>query len=296
MTVFNSGISWCTGTLNLTVGCTKVSAACDNCYAETLVHRGITGSRDFEQVRFFPKRLADLRRFRPSVSASGAVEPKMVFVNSLSDFWHEQIPDPFIHQALDEFEQHPQTILQILTKRPVRMRKLIADRYGNSGVPANFWLGVSAEDNRVAGRLNVLRRLKDQVGGFTAFVSVEPIVAPCDGLDFTGIDWVLTGGESGPRCRDMDFAWLEQANEAALGAGIALHFKQFGHPRNNPVVRQLMQAHGLGPAQAFARAVADGVELAPDEKGGATYKGRVVQEKPSHYHELRAALNDGKLL
>jgi|SRR5579864_3014571 len=292
MTVLNSGISWCTGTLNLTVGCTKVSAACDFCYAEDWVHRGLhQGNRDFETLRFFPKRLADLRRFAPAKNAAGEIEPKWVFVNSLSDFWHEQIPDEFIDDALDAFEQHPQVILQILTKRPVRMRKHVQARYGNRGVPANFWLGVSAEDSRVKGRLNILRRLKDQVGEFTAFTSVEPIVAPCDELDFTGIDWVLTGGESGRHARDMLFPWLEQANEKALGAGIPLHFKQYGTPRNNPYVRHIMEQTGATAANAFRDAVAFGRELAPNEKGGATYKGRVIQEKPAHFYRLKAEFN-----
>jgi len=125
-------------------------------------------------------------------------------------------------------------------------------------VPANLWLGVSAEDNRVKGRPNILRRLKDRLGEFTAFVSVEPIVAPCDELDFTGIDWVLTGGESGPRARVMPFEYLEQANEKAIAAGIPLHLKQYGRPRNNPVVQQLMQRTGLGPSEAFKAAVAEG--------------------------------------
>lgn len=291
MTVLNSGISWCTGTLNLTVGCTKVSAACDNCYAETLVQRGFMGSRDFSELRFYPNRIHDLKRFKPRRNAAGEFEPSMVFVNSLSDFWHEDIPADFINASLDRFEEHPQVIMQILTKRPVRMRKLIFERYGNRGVPANFWLGVSAEDNRVKARLNILRRLKDQVGDFTAFVSVEPIVAPCDELDFTGIDWVLTGGESGPHCRQMDFLWLEQANEKALAAGIPLHFKQYGAPANNPLAQGLARANGWSAKRALDEAIKQKLELAPDEKGGATYKGRVIQEKPAHFHQLKAELN-----
>ncbi len=294
MTVLNSGISWCTGTLNLTVGCTKVSAACDNCYAETLVNRGILGDRDFSKLRFHPGRIKDLRRFAPARNAEGHLEPKMVFVNSLSDFWHEDIPEQFIQDALDAFEAHPLVIVQILTKRPVRMRKIAQARYSNKGVPPHIWLGVSAEDNRVKGRLNILRRLKDQVGDFTAFVSVEPIVAPCDELDYTGIDWVLTGGESGPHARDMRFEHLEQANEKALDANIALHMKQYGHPRNNPVVQQLAR-RGLGVQQAFKMAIAEGLELAPHEKGGATYKGRVIQEKPTHFHRLKAELNTERI-
>jgi protein gp37 len=102
----------------------------------------------------------------------------MVFVNSLSDFWHERILEYFIHQALDAFEQHPRTIMQILTKRPGRMRRFVYDRYGNSGIPANIWLGVTCEDNRVKRGLDLLRDVKDRVGDFTAFTSIEPITAP----------------------------------------------------------------------------------------------------------------------
>jgi protein gp37 len=291
MTVLNSGISWTTGTLNLTVGCTKVSDACTNCYAESLVRRGILpGGGDFSTLKFHPKRIHDLRKFAPARNEAGKLEPKMVFVNSLSDFFHEDIPDQFISDNLDAFEQHPNIIIQILTKRPVRMRRIAQARWGNRGVPPHIWLGVSAEDNRVKGRLNILRRLKDQVGDFTAFVSVEPIVAPCDELDFTAIDWVLTGGESGPKARDMLFMHLEQANEKALEAGIPLHFKQYGTSRNNPVVRQLMSRQ-VSAGAAFKRAVERGLELAPDEKGGATYKGQVIRQKAAHWHLLNADLN-----
>lgn len=292
MTVPNSKISWCTGTLNLTVGCTKVSSACENCYAEELVER--LWKQDFGKVVFHAKRLADLRKFQPAVGADGFLEPKMVFVNSLSDFWHEQIPDSFIDNALDSFEANPKVIIQILTKRPVRARKHLAARYKGSGIPPNFWLGVSAEDNRTAARINILRRLKDQVGEFCAFVSVEPIVEACDKLDFTGIDWVLTGGESRRRelPRPMPFIALEEANEKALGAGIALHFKQYGHPQNNPyAVAIVAKTPKLSIHKAFALAIAEGQELAPHEKGGATYKGRVIQEKPPHFYRLRDDLN-----
>ncbi len=293
MTVLKSGISWCTGTLNLTRGCTKVSAGCDNCYAEMLVHR--TFAEDFGTVRFFPERLKDLAKFRPAVDGTGRRMPKLVFVNSLSDFWHDAISDEFIHRALDAFEAESETVLQILTKRPVRMRRILSERYRASGIPGHLWFGVSCEDNRVAARLNFLRRLKDQVGEFCAFVSVEPIIGPTDQLDFTGIDWVLTGGESGPRCRPMQFPWLERANDQALSMGAALHFKQFGHAKNNPVVRHIMTIEGLGVTAAFAEAVRRKLELAPHEKGGATYNGRVVQQKPQAYLRLVEAINRARL-
>jgi protein gp37 len=287
MTVLNSGISWTTGTLNLTVGCTRVSAACDNCYAATLVNR-LMGGGFYDTMRLHPNRLKDLRKFAPARNAAGELEPKMVFVNSLSDFWHEVIPEQFIHQALDAFEQHPQTIIQILTKRPGRMRRIISDRYRH-GVPANIWLGATCEDNRVTRILDIVRATKDAVGEFTAFASVEPIVGPCNEIDLSGIDWVLTGGESGPRARPMDFAWLEQINEKALAASIPLHFKQYGHPRNNPLMQPYL-GRGYKVTAAWAAVLASGLELAPQEKGGATYKGRTYHEKPAHWFALVHAL------
>jgi protein gp37 len=289
VTVPNSKISWCTGTLNLTVGCTRVSAACDHCYADITVNR-VYGGGFFEQIRYFPQRLEDLRKFAPGVGADGLVEPKMVFVNSLSDFWHESIPERFIHQALDAFEQHPKTIIQILTKRPGRMRRVIEDRY-RAGVPAHFWLGVTAEDNRVKRMLDIMRGTKERVGEFTAFTSVEPITAPADELDFTGLDWVLTGGESGPKARPMQFAWLEAVHDKVLEAGIALHFKQYGSNYNSPVIRAIMAADGVGVTRAFNLAVERGLELAPEEKGGATYKGKIYNDKPPAFHQLKEKLN-----
>jgi protein gp37 len=289
MTVVNSNISWCTGTLNLTVGCTKISAACDHCYAERLVNRALWGNGDFATLQYHPDRLRDLRKFLPALGGDGKVFPKMIFVNSLSDFWHEAIPLDFVHRALDEFERHPTIIFQILTKRPGRMRRVITDRY-RAAVPAHFWIGVTCEDNRVKRGLDILRDTKDQVGEFTAFTSIEPITAPCDQIDLTGIDWVLTGGESGPFARLMEFEWLEQANEKALAAGIALHFKQYGHPRNNPLVQQALR-DGMKIKAAFAHVCSGGQELAPHEKGGATYKGRVYHQKPPHWTLLKAGLN-----
>lgn len=220
---------------------------------------------------------------------SGMLYPHLVFVDSMSEFWHEQIPDDFIHNALDAFERYPTTIFQILTKRPARMRRIITDRYGGSGVPPHFWLGVTCEDNRVKRVLDILRATKDRVGEFTAFTSIEPITAPRDEIDVNGIDLVITGGESG-HGRPMKFEWLEQANENALSHGIALHFKQYGHPRNNPIVQRHM-ANGLKVLAAWKKAVADGEELAPEEQGGATYKGRLYREKPPHWHALHSSLN-----
>jgi protein gp37 len=252
----------------------------------------VYGGGFFDKLRLFPERLKDLRKFGPRITSDGTFEPCCVFLNSLSDFWHEKIPDDFINQALDEFERHPHTILQILTKRPGRMRRFIVDRYKKSRVPEHFWLGVTAEDNRVTRMLDLMRATKDSVGDFTAFASVEPITAPADQLEFTGIDWVLTGGESGPGARPMDFKWLETVHDKVLSAGIPLHFKQYGSPRNNPSVELVLKfGRTLSPGAALKIAIARGLELAPNEKGGATYKGQLYHQKPPHWHKLKASLN-----
>jgi protein gp37 len=256
------------------------------------VHRGLHGNRDFSTLKFFPQRIKDLRRFAPAPCPDGLIEPKMVFVNSLSDFWHEDIPEKFIEDALDAFEQHPDVIIQILTKRAGRMRRVISDRYGNRPVPANFWFGVTCEDNRVARTLDILRGTKDRVGEFTAFASIEPITAPCDKINLHGIDWVLTGGESGPHARPMEFSWLEELHERIADLGTPLHFKQYGHPRNNPYAIRYMNRDGCSPTHALKQAIATGMELSTHEKGGATYKGRLIQEKPAHFYRLKAALNE----
>jgi hypothetical protein len=151
-----------------------------------------------------------------------------------------------------------------------------------------LWLGVTAEDNRLAPALELLRQTKDQVGEFTAFASVEPITAPADKLDFAGIDWVLSG-ESGPKARPMQFDWLEDVHERILAAGIPLYFKQYGHAQNHPAARIWPD---LTPAQALLKAVEQGLERAPRKNGGATYKGRIIQEKPAGYYRLKQSINN----
>ena len=291
MTVTGTKISWTNSTWNWAVGCTKVSAGCDNCYASALVgNTRFNFGHAFEDLQLHPNRLAHVGRFRPIPAGDGTRLPHLVFTNSMSDAWHEKIPTEFIHKVLDVMEAHPTTIFQVLTKRPIRARQILVDRYGNSGIPANFWVGVSAEDNRVAARLNVLRSIKERTGGtMTAFVSVEPIVGPTDALNFTGIDWVITGGESGGGARVMQTEWLMPAVENAKLAGAALWHKQHGTPWSHPLLH--FAPHG-GIRSRFQWLVDQGYELLPDEKGGATLRGKVTwREFPAHYHAATAALN-----
>ena len=255
------------------------------------INRGHVFKNPFEKVSLHLDRLAQLRRFGPVAESSTSVRPRLLFVNSMSDFWHEQVPDEAIHQALDAFEKYPTTVFQILTKRPVRARKLLTDRYGNSGIPPQMWFGVSVEDNRVAGRLNIMRRLKEQTGGnMTLFASVEPIVGPTDQIDFTGLDWVITGGESGPGARLMQREWLLPAIERARLAGARIWHKQSGTKQSHPNLSE-SPAHWK-ITERFQWLIDHGWEHLPQEKGGATVDRATYRELPLSFHQLKAKLSD----
>ena len=290
MPVMQSHISWCDSTWNPMTGCTKVSPGCNNCYAEAMAKR-LWGDRAFADIRIYPERLDQVRKFKPIKVEDGSLRPRLVFVNSMSDIFHEDVPDTFRDQIFDAIEGTPLTVFQCLTKRAHGMRKYIHARFRNRPVPDNIWLGPSVEDNRVNGRLRITRALKDDVGEFTAFASVEPIIGPCDALDFTRIDWVLTGGESGWHARPMQLQWLRQAHAGARAARAPIHFKQFGHVRNNPTVTALMRDHGYSMERAFGEACSRGLEKEPGEKGGATLDGEVLHEKPPAYYRIQNRLN-----
>lgn len=287
LTVIGTNISWTNSTWGLATGCTKVSAGCDNCYAETLVNRLPTFNQRFDEVRLRLERLKDVRRFKP-IPVAGELLPHMVFVNSLSDFWHDDIPDDVIFRILDVMEEHPKVIFQILTKRPVRARKLLTQRYAGCGIPPHIWMGVTVEDNQVAKRLDIWRTILERTGGGTFFVSVEPLIGPA-GLDFTGMDWVITGGESGGGARVMQAAWLETAIYNAKVAGAALWHKQNGQIRSHPNLA-CAPAH-LGLTARFQWLIEHGWETLPKEKGGATINKRNYRELPGAFHTLKDALN-----
>ena len=297
MISMKTGISWTDATLNPWVGCVAVSDGCSRCYAKTLVdrNRGNVFRNPFETVSMHLDRLAQLRKFGPIVVSKTSVRPRMVFVNSISDFFFEQVPDEAIHQALDAFEQYPKTVFQILTKRPVRARKLLSARYGNKGIPSHMWFGASVEDNRVAGRLNIMRRLKDQVGTMTLFASVEPIVGPTDAIDFTGLDWVITGGESGPGARVMQRGWLLPAIENAQKAGARVWHKQSGTMHSHPNLADAPshdRNYPLKITQRFQWLIDNGYELLPGEKGGATVDRVTYRDLPISFDQLQAKLSD----
>lgn len=293
MTVIGTGISWTNSTWGLAVGCHKVSAGCDNCYAEGLVNRLSSFGQRFDEVKLKLDRLDHVRRFRPLVSVDG-LRPHMVFVNSMSDFWHDTIPDDVIARILDVMEAHPHIVFQILTKRPIRARRLLTARYLGKGIPRHIWIGVSTEDNRVAARLNIMRTIRERTGGGTFFVSVEPIIGPTDALDFTGMDWVITGGESGPGARRMERSWLMAAVQTAQRQGAALWHKQSGTVASHPNIDKV-PARIVKQADQFRWLRDHGWEVLPAEKGGATIDRQTYRELPRAYYDITASMNESLL-
>jgi protein gp37 len=211
-----SRIEWTEQTWNPTVGCTKVSPGCKNCYAEGMAHRlkamGLKGYENGFRLSLMPERLAEpLERRKPTV----------YFVNSMSDLFHEKVPFDYIARVFDVMEQAHWHTFQVLTKRAPRMAAFCSARR----VPPNVWLGVSVENRRHGvPRIDVLRGIDAMI----RFLSAEPLLEDLGRLDLAGIHWVIVGGESGPRARPMREEWAENLRRQCLGADVAFFFKQWG--------------------------------------------------------------------
>lgn len=210
-----SHIEWTDASWNPVTGCTKVSPGCAHCYAETFAERfrGVAG-HPYEQgfdLRFWPGRLELPLHWKV---------PRRIFVNSMSDLFHEDIPDSYIGKIFDVMYRAKWHQFQILTKRHERLAEL-APRLP---WPEHIWAGVTIENDRWSVRADALRRVPAAV----RFVSAEPLLGPLPHLDLTGIDWLIAGGESGPRHRVPDPAWFTELRDRCLAAGTAFFFKQWG--------------------------------------------------------------------
>lgn len=222
----HSSIEWTDATWNPITGCTKISPGCKNCYAEKFAERfrGVPG-HPYEQgfdLKLWPERL-DLPRTWKS--------PRMIFVNSMSDLFHEAVPDAFIESVVATMVATSRHTFQVLTKRSKRLAEWSQARAAGSRGPSlawpqNVWVGVSIENENYLSRVDDLRR----VPAATRFLSVEPLLGP---LNLTprhlrGIQWVIVGGESGPRARPMQPEWVRAVREVCEAADVAFFFKQWG--------------------------------------------------------------------
>jgi len=226
-----SQIEWTDATWNPTTGCTKVSTGCDHCYAERLASGRLRGrylarlpvvvsdaqNRDPFAVRIWPARLSHPARWR---------EPRMVFVNSMSDLFHNHIPDAFVRRVFEVMLDVDHHIYQVLTKRPARAARFWAfhrDLFELDTVPSHIWMGTSIENQDVDYRIRHLMDLPAQV----RFLSCEPLLGPLN-LALGGVHWVIAGGESGPEHRPMRTEWVESIRDQCDLAGVPFFFKQWG--------------------------------------------------------------------
>lgn len=214
-----SAIEWTEATWNPVTGCDQVSPGCAHCYAKTFAERwrGIPG-HPYEQgfdLRLWPERLQQPLRWR---------RPRAIFVNSMSDLFHEGIPDDYVRQVFAVMARADWHTFQILTKRQERLAELAPTLTW----PANVWMGVSIENRRFVHRADYLRRVPAAV----RFISAEPLLGPLQGLDLTDIDWLIAGGESGPRHRSVRAEWVRELRDRCGVEGVAFFFKQWGGLRS----------------------------------------------------------------
>ncbi len=210
-----TAIEWTDATWNPTTGCTTVSAGCDHCYALRFAERfrGVAG-HPYEQgfdLRLWPDRLELPLRWR---------RPRRVFVNSMSDLFHHEIPDEFIRRVFDVMTRANWHVFQILTKRSVRLARLAP----SLPWPPHIWAGVSVELDRFTSRADDLRKVPAAI----RFISAEPLIGALPSLDLEGIQWVITGGESGPGHRACDPDWVRDLRDRCQAARIPFFHKQWG--------------------------------------------------------------------
>ena len=262
-----SDIEWTEATWNPVTGCTQISPGCDNCYAKTFAERfrGVKG-HPYEQgfdVKLWPERLSLPLAWR---------EKRKIFVNSMSDLYHEKVPKEFVLRVFETMNAASWHTFQILTKRAKRLQDLGPE------LPwaPNIWQDVSVESKAFTWRIDALRKVPAKV----RFLSLEPLLGPLPDLDLAGIHWVIVGGESGHHPRPMKASWVRQIRAQCRRADVPLFFKQHGHIRNNP-----------NPSDPTAK------ENGGTSKGGAMLDGRLWRQFPGESRALltarRASTGDG---
>lgn len=210
-----SNIEWTEATWNPLTGCNKISPGCKNCYAEKLSYRlnkmGVYNYRNKFKLTTHKNALSTPLKWK---------KPRIIFVNSMSDLFHKDVPFSFIKKVFKVMNDCPQHQFQVLTKRGERLEEIASQLKWSS----NIWMGVSVENSNYKSRINNLLNTKSNI----KFLSLEPLLGPLPRLKLKGIDWVIVGGESGPKARAMDEKWVIQIREQCLKKDVPFFFKQWG--------------------------------------------------------------------
>lgn len=219
-------IEWTEMSWNPVTGCSKVSQGCKNCYAERMALRlqamGQQRYRDGFKLTLQPDLLNQPDKW---------TSPRTIFVNSMSDLFHDDVPLAYIKSVFATIRRNPHHIFQVLTKRSKRLSRIASRLVW----PQNLWMGVSVEDKRVVHRVSDLLTVPATV----RFLSCEPLIGPLDNLPLEGVHWVIVGGESGPGARPMDPVWVEAIQRQCANRKVAFFFKQWGGVRKKRAGREL---------------------------------------------------------
>ncbi len=211
----HSGIEWTESTWNPVTGCTKISQGCMHCYAERMAKR-LQAMGTPHYANGFSLTLHEDTLHLPLTWK----HPQTIFVNSMSDIFHEDVPLEFILKVFEVMQKASWHRFQLLTKRSKRLLELDAQIEW----PENVWMGVTVENHRYHGRINDLLQTHAKI----KFLSLEPLLSPLSGINFDGIDWVIVGGESGPGARPINPAWVYEIRDKCINSNIPFFFKQWG--------------------------------------------------------------------
>lgn len=234
-----TSIEWTDATWNPVAGCTVLTAGCTNCYAMRMAARlEAMGVEKYEGLtRKSGKRAVWTGKIRIDERSLDTPKtwskPRKVFVNSMSDLFHPDVPADFIFRVWQVMKETPRHTYQILTKRPERMAEILSQ--SRFEILPHVWLGTSVEDNRVLDRLDAIRRVPAAI----RFVSLEPLIGSVAEGDLTGIHWAIVGGESGPRARPMEPEWVDEIETMCRRSGTAFFFKQWGGKNKKATGRTL---------------------------------------------------------
>jgi len=225
-----SAIEWTDATWNPVTGCTKITRGCDNCYAARFAERW-RGVPDHPFATGFDLTLRPERLEQPLKWK----RPRMIFVNSMSDLFHKDVPHEFIDRVFATMEAADWHTFQLLTKRSSLMRDYLHVRYAGERGPGHIWCGVSVEDAQASARISHLRQSPAGV----RFLSIEPLIGAVGKVNLSGIDWVIAGGESGPGARPIHLEWVREVRDQCLAQNVAFFFKQWGGLRPKSGGREL---------------------------------------------------------
>jgi protein gp37 len=231
----DTSIEWTDATWNPVAGCTVLSPGCTNCYAMRMAARldamGMEKYKGLTRKSGGRAKWTGKVRLDPSALQipSGWKKPRRIFVNSMSDLFHEAVSAEFVSAVWGVMEATPRHTYQILTKRPTRMAQITA----SLPVLSNVWLGTSVESQEYLGRIDELRKVNAAI----RFISFEPLLGSVAAADLIGIQWAIVGGESGPQCRPMLEEWVDEIEAACRESGTAFFFKQWGGARKKTTGR-----------------------------------------------------------